>query len=346
LINLKKFDLLISVIHHYTLQNQMKKSASTDKLFKPSFLFRNRHFQSIMASSRLRLHYKNIMARKAREMVIKNSTGSRLLSFYSSHPASRGLIVLIHGWEGSSSSAYMLSTGDYFYRLGFSVCRLNLRDHGESHHLNEELFHGALLQETFEAVHHISGLSGNAPVYLIGFSLGGNFALRIAMKHTLKPVANLKHVFAVSPPLDPYKSTLAIDNGFALYRVYFLKKWKRSLIKKQHLFPDKYDFSAMLQSRTCLELTEKIMPYYRDMATYRDYFNTYTLKNDAFQNLNIPVRIFIAEDDPVIPQEDYRHLRENDFFKISRQRFGGHCGFIDLFPVRCWYNQIIAEIIT
>ena len=347
MINLKKFDLFIIVIHHHNLLNLMKKSTSTtDKSFKPSFFFRNTHFQSIMASSRLRLHYNNIMVRKAIKMVVKTSTGSRLLSFYSAHPSSRGVIILIHGWEGSSSSSYMLSTGDFFYRLGFSVCRLNLRDHGDSHHLNEELFHGALLHETFEAVNHLSCLSGDAPVYLLGFSLGGNFALRIAMQHARKPIANLKHVFAVSPPLDPYKSTLAIDNGYALYRVYFLKKWKRSLIKKQHLFPDKYDFRDMLKSKTCLELTEKIMPYYHDMATYRDYFNTYTLKNDAFQNLNIPVRIFIAKDDPVIPQEDYQHLQENDFFKISRQRFGGHCGFIDLFPVRCWYNQVIADIIT
>jgi len=325
----------------------MKKSLRrTDKPFKPPLFFRSPHFQSIMASSRLRLHHNNLMAKKSEEVIIKTASGSRLLSLFSPHPSPRGLMILIHGWEGSSDSAYILSTGDYFYRLGFSICRLNLRDHGDSHHLNDGLFHGALLHETFEAVDYLSNLSKGKPVYLIGFSLGGNFALRIAMQHGRKPIANLKHVFAVSPPLDPYKSTLAIDNGYFFYRVYFLKKWKRSLIKKQLLFPDKYDFSTMLQSRTCLELTEKIMPYYRDMATYRDYFNKYTLKNDAFQNLNIPVRIFIAEDDPVIPQEDYQQLRENDFFKISRQKFGGHCGFIDLFPVRCWYNHVIAEIIT
>ena len=324
----------------------MKKiTKNTEKLFKPSFFFRSRHFQSIMASSSLRLQRKSIMALKAKEVIIKTSTGSRLLAFLSSHPASRGLIILLHGWEGSSSSAYLIATGDFFYRLGFSICRLNLRDHGDSHHLNEDLFHGALLQETFEAVDYLSGLSDNKPVYLIGFSLGGNFALRVAINHRRKPLANLRHVFAISPPLDPYKATLAID-GYSLYRKYFLNKWKRSLIKKQRIFPKKYDFSAMLNSRTCLELTEKIMPYYRDMPSYRDYFNLYTLKNDSFQNLNIPVRIFIAEDDPVIPFEDYLHLRENEFFKISRQRFGGHCGFIDLFPFRCWYNQIIAEIIT
>ena len=324
----------------------MKNNTKTiDKIFKPSFFFRNSHFQSIMASSHLRLPRKNAMAENSREIIIKTSTGSRLLSFLSRHPASKGLIILLHGWEGSSSSAYLLASGDYFYNMGFSICRLNLRDHGDSHHLNEGLFHGALLEETFEAVNYLSQLSENKPAYLIGFSIGGNFALRIAIMHYRIPIANLKHVFAISPPLDPYKTTLTIDNGYSLYRKYFLKKWKRSLIKKQRLFPDKYDFSKMLKSKTCIDLTEKIMPYFPDMPNYRDYFKLYTLKNDSFKNLNISVTIFISEDDPVIPYEGYRQIQENEFLKISRQKFGGHCGFIEFFPVRCWYNQIIAEVI-
>jgi predicted alpha/beta-fold hydrolase len=323
-----------------------KNTKKIDKIFQPSFFFRSPHFQSIMASSHLRTPRKNYMLDNSQEIIVTTSTGSKLLSFYSHHETSEGLIILLHGWEGSSSSAYILAAGDYFYNLGFSICLLNLRDHGDSHHLNEGLFHGALLEETFEAVNYLARQSENLPVYLIGFSLGGNFALRIAMRHYRTPIANLKHVFAISPPLNPYKTTLAIDNGYFFYRKYFLKKWKRSLIKKQRLFPEKYDFNKTLKSKTCMGLTEDIMPCFPGLLSYRDYFNLYTLKNDSFQNLNVPVRIFIAEDDPVIPHGDYYKIKENAFLKISRQRFGGHCGFIDLFPLRCWYNQIIAEIIT
>jgi len=299
-----------------------------------------------MASSRLRLRRKNIMLQNARELIIQTPSGSKLLSSVSSHPASRGLMIIVHGWEGSSSSAYVLDTGDYFYRLGFSICRLNLRDHGDSHHLNENLFHGALLQETFEVVEYLSRLSDGKPAYLTGFSLGGNFSLRIAMQHSQTPISTLRHVFAISPPLDPYKTTLAIDNGYSFYRIYFLKKWKRSLNKKQGIFPHKYDFNTMMNSKTCIDLTDKVMAYFPELTTYRDYFNLYTLKNDSFKNLNIPVTIFIAEDDPVIPYEDYRQLQENDFLKISRQKFGGHCGFVELFPARCWYQRMITKMIN
>lgn len=313
--------------------------------FKPSVFIRNRHLQSILASSHLPIPDKNSLTAKSQEIITTSRSGSRLLSILSPHVNHKGLIILIHGWEGSSSSAYVMSAGIYFHSLGFSICRLNLRDHGNSHHLNEGLFHGALIEETFDAVSQLAKTVADLPVYIIGFSLGANFALRIGRKHSRTPVKGLKHVFAVSPPLDPYSTTLAIDNGPFFYRNYFLRKWKRSLRKKQLLFPDKYEFSEILHAKTCLGLTEAMMPYFSDFPSYRDYFNLYTLDNEFFQNLNIPVSIFIAEDDPVIPLEDFRKLHENDYVQIYRQKFGGHCGFLDILPFRRWHQEKIATII-
>lgn len=279
------------------------------------------------------------------ELIIETTEGSKLLAYISRHPHSRGLMIILHGWEGSSSSAYVLAAASYFYDRKFSICRLNLRDHGNSHHLNEGLFHGALLQETFDAVNVLAQYSENLPVYLLGFSLGANFALRIAIKQSQTPIKNLEQVFAVSPPLDPYKTALAIDNGWAFYRKYFMKKWRRSLRKKQQLFPQKYNFNKMLRAKTCIDLTSDMMAYFPDFSSYRDYFKLYTLNERSFQNLNLPVNIFIAADDPVIPLEDFQSLDDNDFLKIFRLPFGGHCGFIDLFPYRRWYNEKIFETI-
>ncbi len=319
---------------------------SGDFKFKPSVFIRNRHLQSILASSRLRVLGKNSLLATSQEKIITTSSGSRLLSFLSPQVNSKGLIILMHGWEGSSSSAYIQAAGIYFYNLGFSICRLNLRDHGNSHHLNEDLFHGALIEETFEAISQLAKTAGNSPVYIIGFSLGANFALRIGRKHSQIPVNGLKHVFAISPPIDPYKTTLAIDNGLFFYRKYFLLKWKRSLINKQRLFPHKYDFGKLLQAKTCMDLTEAMMSYFPDYPSYRDYFNLYTLDNEFFQNFNLPVTIFIAEDDPVIPLDDFQKLQENKYVQISWQKFGGHCGFLDLFPLNCWHQERIAAIIN
>lgn len=193
----------------------------------------------------------------------------------------------------------------------------------------------------------ISHLRRKGHFYIVGFSLGGNYALRIAIKQNEKEnIPFLSHVFAVSPALDPYKATLAIDQGLSVYRRYFLKKWKRSLLKKEKLFPRIYDFGSMMKIGTCMELTEAIMPYYPSFSDYRHYFSHYTLTDQAFSGLSIPATIMISEDDPVVPIEDFHNLKLQNNLHLSVQRYGGHCGFIDMPGFSCWYERKIYDTIN
>jgi predicted alpha/beta-fold hydrolase len=303
--------------------------------------------QSILATTRVRNNGRNAMMDAAQPVIVDGGNDVRLLGYHSvqSDQPGKALIILIHGWEGSSESAYIQSSGKFLFGKGYHIFRLNLRDHGESHHLNEGLFHGALIDETVEAVSNICRSVNNLPVYLVGFSLGGNFGLRIAMRQSPCRIANLKHVFAISPPLDPYKATRCIDESLPFYRYYFLKKWKRSLRKKQSLFPDKYDFNGILHLKTCLGLTQGIMPWYPEYSDYRLYFKQYTLLDDTFSNLSMPVTVVTAEDDPFIPVADFRHLKKNPHLHLLIQRYGGHCGFLEFFPYDCWYDRLIDRTI-
>jgi hypothetical protein len=316
--------------------------------FIPGPLARNPHIQTIMGSLKLRLSSRNPMVEASKEMIIDGMAGTRLLGYYSQQSSmiSKGLIILIHGWEGSSDSTYVLSTGRCLFEKGYDIFRLNLRDHGNSHHLNEGLFHGALIDETFQSIRNIASLSRKLPNYIIGFSLGANFALRVALKNADDEIPRLRHVFCVSPALDPYKATLSIDESFFVYRNYFLNKWKRSLKKKQSLFPERYDFQNILKEKTCMGLTEAIMPHYPDFKDTREYFNQYTLLYDAFSRLTVPVTIIASQDDPVIPVADLYNLQGNRHLNIMIQKFGGHCGFLNFFPFDCWYEEKIGHILS
>ena len=318
-----------------------------EQRFLPSRLARNPHLQTIFASLRTRIWGKNEMCTVATEVITEVEKGIRLLGYSSRHKerSPRGVIILIHGWEGSSDSTYLLSTGRFFFRRGYDIFRLNLRDHGHSHHLNRGLFHGALTEETAQAVESIAGRLPAQPCYLIGFSLGGNFALRIALRQADHPITNLKRIFAISPALDPLQSTLAIDKSLPIYRTYFLNKWKRSLRRKQACFPELYRFDEILHQTTCMGLTEAIMPWYPEFSNYREYFKQYTLTGQVLASLAFPVTIITSADDPVVPIEDFRRLPSTLRPSISVQDFGGHCGFLDPFPFGCWYERRIAEII-
>lgn len=315
--------------------------------FIPKPWARNRHVQTILGSMKFRLTGKNPMIDTSRETIIDGGNGIRLLGYYSPQSSlpPKGLVTLIHGWEGSADSTYIQSTGKYLYEKGYHIFRLNLRDHGNSHHLNEGLFHGALTEETFQAVRNISNLADNLPYYLAGFSLGANFSLRVALKHSFSEIPRLRHVFCVSPALDPHKATLAIDNSLPIYRHYFLNKWKRSLKKKQFFFPDKYAFRNILKENTCMGLTEAIMPHYPDFGSYRDYFNRYTLLGNALLDLTIPVTIIASEDDPIVPVADIFELKKNEYLQVLIQKYGGHCGFVNFLPFTCWSEKKIADIL-
>jgi predicted alpha/beta-fold hydrolase len=319
-----------------------------DEPFSPSVFFRNAHIQTTFASLHMRAAGKNEMLAAAEEKIVPAGNGVRLLGYHSRQMGKKpsGVIILLHGWEGSAASTYMLSTGRFFYRRGYDVFRLNLRDHGNSHCLNEGIFHGALTEEALGAIREIAARHPDVPCYLIGFSLGGNFALRIALKQSTLPIPNLKMVFSISPAIDPYKATLAIDEGPAVYRRYFMAKWRRSLRQKQKCFPDIYNFERVLHHKKLLTLTDAIMEWYPQFNNYREYFNLYTLTGDALASLEIPTFIIMAEDDPAVPVEDFYNLPTNPYLHLLIQRFGGHCGFLDPFPFGCWYERTIAKLIN
>jgi predicted alpha/beta-fold hydrolase len=149
-----------------------------DHPFKPLPPFRNPHVQTMLGSSRLRALGKGPLLNASIATVIDAGQGIRLLGFHSKQPPHKSrhaLVALLHGWEGSSDSSYILSLGKYLYAKGYDIFRLNLRDHGDSHHLNKELFHGALIDETAAAIKKIACLANGNPFFLMGFSLGGNF---------------------------------------------------------------------------------------------------------------------------------------------------------------------------
>jgi uncharacterized protein len=315
--------------------------------FVPPVGLRNAHLQTVLSSLKIRTLGRKQLDWKAREVLVDAGDGIRLLGFYTGQEAgsSRGLILLLHGWEGGADSTYMQTTGDGFYRKGYDIFRLNLRDHGGSHHLNEGLFNSSLIEETHRAVQKVAELNENLPFFLVGFSLGGNFAMRIALRHGPYPIRNLRHVFAISPVLDPQKATNAMDGGLFVYRSYFLKKWKKSLLRKQSLFPHRYNFNDLMKCKTLMEITDRILPRYSPYQTAQEYFQTYTLTGRSFSELSVPLLILTAADDPIIPVEDFFALEENHQFRVLVERHGGHCGFLHDYRLHAWFESLIHGIL-
>lgn len=274
----------------------------------------------------------------------------RLLAYFTpaatATPA-RGLVLILHGWEGCSHSNYNLLATNAFIRAGFDVMRLNLRDHGpglhvDPHALNKGLFFGTLIDEVATATRRIAEMAGDKPFYIVGASMGGNFALRLALRHGLEPFPNLRQVIALSPALNPGRATKAMD-ARASYRIYFRRRWSASLRRKQALFPELYDFDDVFRIRDVYEMTDVLIRRFGLFDSADDYFAQYQVRNAAFDHLSVPTTLITAADDPVIPVVDFYALPRHPLLDVQIHRYGGHVGWVDINPFRYYVPRLLLE---
>jgi hypothetical protein len=302
--------------------------------FKPKGLLRNPHVQSMLASSavrrwRFRARHQ-ALERASSEHLLDCGEGVRLQGFHAVHATpgtARGLVVLLHGWEGSAQSSYIMNVGGRLVEEGYDVFRLNFRDHGDTHHLNHEIFHSCRIREVAGAVRDIARRFGERPLAVAGFSLGGNFALRVGL-HAPMFELPLAHIIAVCPAIRPVNVLKAIETAPWFYNAYFMKKWRQSLKRKQRLFPQAYDFDHRFLSLNMRELTRELIERHTDFGTLDAYFDGYSIHGDRLRELRVPASILTAQDDPIIPVSDFENLQLPSNVTLDIAPHGGHCGFI------------------
>ncbi|HEV2230268.1 MAG TPA: alpha/beta fold hydrolase [Steroidobacteraceae bacterium] len=311
--------------------------------FRPPLWLRNPHVQSILATTFVR---RGRIERRAapllgaqRELLLECGAGVRLQCFISRPQPSTGRPVLVlHGWEGSAESIYVLSLAQLLFERGFEVVRLNLRDHGETHHLNRGLFHSCRLPEVIGAVQALEAHFPGRPLTGVGFSLGGNFLLRVAAAVREPPLA-LAGVMAISPVLEPTETLIALETALPGYQGFFVRKWRRSLRKKQSAWPDSYDFGDV--GGGLREMTAELVRRHSEFATLEDYLNGYAITGGRLAPLAVPAHILTSLDDPMIPVGGLARLARPAALSVTVTRYGGHCGFIDSLAGLTWAERFV-----
>ena len=313
----------------------------------PAFL-RSPHLQSVLGSSALRRRRGRIALAATGAVttahIIDAGDGVRLQGLHSALPgnAPRGLALLLHGWEGSADSSYMQLTAARLLARGFEVFRLNFRDHGDTHHLNEGLFHSNRIDEVVAAAGEVAKRYATRPMVVAGYSLGGNFALRVALRSQQAGIP-IAHVAAVCPVLDPSRTMDAMEHGLPLYMWYFEKKWRESLARKRKLFPQQHDFDDKVLGLRMRPLTQWMVERHTQFGSLDNYFDGYSIAGDRLEALRVPASILMAADDPVIPVEGFRalHLPPNIHLEIAEH--GGHCGFLENLRCDGFAERWVAE---
>jgi uncharacterized protein len=319
------------------------------KDFRPPWPLRSGHLQTMLSSSGVRRlllpRQAKAVLRDAQTVVVDGGAGVRLTGAFTAQaslPQARGLAVLFHGWEGSVDSTYVLQTGSRLLAEGWDIFRLNFRDHGDSGHLNEALFHSCRIDEVVHALGDIARRWPARPMALAGFSLGGNFALRAAL-HAPAAGIPLRYVLAVCPIIDPAEGLFSLEQTAPwVYQAYFMHKWRRSLHAKQAAFPEHEYFELSELRQSLRGLTETLVRRHTDFQSLEAYLDGYSVAGDALAAMQIPATIFTARDDPVIPVDAFERLALPPHVELDIAECGGHCGFIRGFGMTSFTDDYIA----
>jgi predicted alpha/beta-fold hydrolase len=325
------------------------RRALMEKPFVPHPLFRNGHAQTLAAYAWPRRYRLKELARD-HSRLFEVEPGVRLLAHYrwqerkSEHPT----MLLLHGLEGSAESIYILGTADKAFRAGFNVVRVNQRTCGRTEHLTPTLYHSGMTGDILSVIRELVETEGFREIYLVGFSMSGNMALRLACQEEEELPVELRGVCAVSPSVDLVAAAdaMALPSNW-IYQRSFLRSLHKRMRRKKKLFPELYDIEGLRRIRTMRDFDERFTSRYGGYKDATDYYAR-TSSFPLLSNLSKPALIIHAENDPFVPFQPLRHpsVAENPYIILLAPQTGGHVGFVaadNQAEDRFWAENRIVE---
>jgi predicted alpha/beta-fold hydrolase len=251
-------------------------------------------------------------------------------------------ILMVHGLEGSSNSGYLRSLAYAALERGYSTVRLNLRGCGGTEHLAITSYHGGQTSDVLEVLRQ---RAARRPLFLIGFSLGGNIALKLAGELGDSARELLSGVCAVSTPIDlaACAETLGHRRNF-IYQERFVSRLK-ARIRRRHLqAPDLYTPEHLPKIHTIIDFDNYYTARLFGFGDAANYFRTQS-SNQFLERIQIPALLVQAKDDPLIPFSIYDHpaLARNPQLGLIAPDHGGHVGFIARRQPRFWLDGLLLD---
>ncbi len=254
----------------------------------------------------------------------------------------RGQIVFLHGLEGSSEAGYIASFSQQALERGYGVHRLNMRTCGGTEVLSETMYHSGLTGDPRFVCEHLAE-RGLGPIFIVGFSLGANVALKLAGE--LGSSSLLAGVCAICAPINLAACVRVIDKPRNLiYARRFLNRLRERIRTKSVLSPQLYTTEGLDKVGSIWEFDDRFTAPLFGFGTAANYYATQSASN--FLNaIHIPTFAVTAQDDPLVPFEIYQHeaFKTNPAITLLAPKHGGHLGFLSRRRPRFWLDDTCLD---
>ena len=306
-------------------------------------LLKNGLFNTLVASSPIREIQQKPLRKKLNRITSKQiftSSNSQSIEIFETNLYKKK-VIFFPGWLGHKDSKYLIPLADLLRINNFDIIRIHPIDHGDTEHLNKDFFRATDIQTLIEAVEFIGKKYQDNEIHLIGFSLGGNIALRIS---ACESINFLKSTVVISPVIDPEISMRAMDNTSWILKKYFVNKWRRTLRRKMKLH-NISNVEESLKYKDLEKMTEFFTKNFSPHKNVKELFAGYAITQDTINQIKNNTLIYSSVDDPCVPIKPLYRLDQTNNVKFKPQQYGGHCGFIDDFKFNSSvYEEIVSKL--
>jgi len=251
-----------------------------------------------------------------------------------------GQVVLLHGLEGSGDSGYNLSMAWQLLNAGIVTHRFHMRSCGGTEHLCKTLYHAGLTYDLRAFLRQLQAEKTGLPVFLVGFSLGGNVSLKLAGEEGETDL--IRGVCAISTPIDLEACARRIgepDN--TLYETRFLNRMKQRLIAT-----GRYSQADLTGCDSLWAIDDRITGPSFGFRGAAHYYGTQSAQN-FLAGIRVPTTLIQAKDDTFIPFRIFGHpaIAANPNLTLIATDYGGHLGFLSKRPPRFWVDHAVLDFI-
>lgn len=306
--------------------------------YNPPLLFRNCHFSTVYSG----LVRKVNGVHQKRERIHLPDSDFLDLDWSYAHKRTDQVVILLHGLEGNAQRAYITGSAKQFNYNGYDVCAVNLRScSGETNRLYRS-YHSGATEDLDAIVSHILTTKKYNQIYLNGFSLGGNLALKYLGENRDVP-KEIKGAVAVSVPCDLHSSLKQLlQPKNYLYARRFKNHLKAKMREKQHLFPSKISDQDIQNVKTLKDFDDIYTSRAHGFKDALDYYK----KCSSLQflpSIKVPSLIINALNDSFLGTEcyPYEEADKNEVLYLETPKYGGHVGFYGIQNITYTEKRVI-----
>lgn len=251
-------------------------------------------------------------------------------------------VLLLHGLEGGVDSHYVRGVFREASARGWGADLLLFRTCGSEPNRRARSYHSGETTDPAFVINRLVTEFPNAPVGVIGVSLGGNVLCKLLGEFADQLPPQLAGAVAMSVPFDLARASRHIGRGFGtVYEKSFLRSLIPKALAKIALHAELAPLTSVTQAKTLWDFDDRFTAPLHGFDSAADYYARASALG-FLQHIQTPTLLLSAEDDPFLPPSVLDQVRgiarHNPRLQLEFVARGGHVGFTTgRWPWDPWY---------